>query len=38
MSVFSRRKSLDPPQIKAVVFNNLKKVLFYILQEQSKEK
>ena len=38
MSVLSRRKSLDTPQVKAVVFNNLKKVLFYILQEQSKEK
>ena len=25
MSVLSRRKSLEPPQIKAVVFNNLKK-------------
>ncbi len=37
MSVLSRRKSLTPPQTKAVVLGNLKEVLFDILQEQSQE-
>jgi len=37
MSVLSRRKSLTPPQVKAVVLGNLKEVLFDILQEQSQQ-
>ncbi|MEM1169916.1 MAG: response regulator [Cyanobacteria bacterium P01_H01_bin.35] len=37
MSVLSRRKSLAPPQVKAVVLVNLKEVLFDIIQEQSQQ-
>ena len=37
MSVLSRRKSLTPPQTKAVVLANLKEILFDILQEQSQQ-